>query len=106
MRYTNDNSYYCAALRITGYGCAGFAFICSDAAFGNLPGRQHRNFDQIRVGDILRVDNNTHSVVVLEKRENSVIVTEGNYNSSIHWGREISRQELELGNFVVTTRYP
>lgn len=106
MRYTNDNSYYCAALRITGYGCAGFAFICSDAAFGNLPGRQHRNFDQIRVGDILRVDNDTHSVVVLEKRENSVIVTEGNYNSSIHWGREISRQELERGNFVVTTRYP
>lgn len=106
MRYTNDNSYYCAALRTMGYGCAGFAFICSDAAFGNLPGRQHRNFDQIRVGDILRVDNNSHSVVVLEKRANSVIVTEGNFNSSIHWGREITRQELEAGDFVVTTRYP
>lgn len=104
--YTNADTYYCAALHTMGGGCAAFAFICSDAAFGSLPGRQHRNFDQIRVGDILRVDNDTHSVVVLEKRENSVIVTEGNYNSSIHWGREISRQELERGNFVVTTRYP
>ena len=52
------------------------------------------------------MDNNSHSVVVLEKRANSVIVTEGNFNSSIHWGREITRQELEAGDFVVTTRYP
>lgn len=106
MHYTNDDSYYCKGLNIKGYGCAAFAFICSDAAFGDLPGRTHRNFDQIRVGDILRVAHNSHSVVVLEKRADSVIVTEGNFNSSIHWGREITRQELEQGSFVATTRYP
>ena len=107
MRWTNDNSYTSTAVWMTGYGCAGFALICSDAAFGDLPQTgTHSNFDEIRVGDILRVNNNTHSVVVLEKRENSVIVTEGNYNSSIHWDREISRKELEEGNYQVRTRYP
>ena len=107
MHWTNDNSYYSSAMHITGYGCAGFALICSDAVFGTLPiTSTHSNFDAIKVGDMLRVNNDTHSVVVLEKRASSVIVTEGNYNSSIHWGREISRQSLEKGNFVATSRYP
>ena len=107
MHWTNDNFYKSDSMNIIGYGCAGFAFICSDAAFGSLPvTNQHSNFDDILIGDILRINNDTHSVVVLEKKDNSVIVTEGNFNSSIHWGREISRQSLEEGNFVVTTRYP
>lgn len=107
MHWTNDNMYTSNALYIRGYGCAAFAFLCSDAAFGDLPQTaQHSNFDDIRAGDILRVKNDSHSVVVLEKRANSVIVTEGNYNDSIHWDREITRQELENENFYVRTRYP
>ena len=107
MRWTNDNSYKSTALRITGYGCAGFALICSDAVFGDLPiSATHSDFDAIRVGDMVRVNNDTHSVVVLEKRTDSIIVTEGNYNSSIHWDRELSRSSLEKGNFYVQTRYP
>ncbi len=107
MRWTNDNSYFSKALRTTGYGCAGFALICSDAVFGDMPATgEHSDFDQIRVGDILRVMYDTHSVIVLEKKADSVVVAEGNYNYSIHWGREISRAELEKENFVATTRYP
>ena len=105
MRWTNDNSYLSEAMRINGYGCAGFAFICSDAAFGDLPARTHTSFDDIRVGDIIRIGD-YHSVVVLEKKDDSVIVTEGNYNSSIHWGRELTRSYLESEGFYVTTRYP
>ena len=55
---------------------------------------------------MLRINHNTHSVIVLEKKESSVIVAEGNYNSSIHWDREISRQSLEKGEFFGMTRYP
>ena len=107
MRWTNDNSYYSAAVRMTGYGCAGFALACSDAAFGSYPvSSKHSDFDSIKVGDMLRVNNDTHSVIVLEKRADSVVVAEGNYNSSIHWGREISRQELERGSFYAESRYP
>lgn len=107
MRWTNANSYYCAALNTMGYGCAAFAFRCSDAVFGDLPvtGR-HSDFSRVRVGDILRINNDSHSVVVLEVQADSVVVTEGNYNSSIHWGRTLTRQSLISGNFVATTRYP
>lgn len=56
---------------------------------------------------MLRVRNNTHSVVVLEKKADSVIVTEGNYADSIHWDREITRENLESDKqFYVETRYP
>lgn len=70
----------------------------------NTP-RTHRSFEAIRVGDMIRIGD-YHTVVVLEKKENSVMVTEGNYNSSIHWGREITRSSLEREGFSVRTRYP
>ena len=91
-----------------GVGCAAFVFILSDAAFGNLPARTIDNggftYDQIKVGDILRV-NNSHFVIVMEKSAGGVIVAEGNYNSSVHWGRAISKAEVMAANFIVT-RYP
>lgn len=106
-RWTNDNSYVCMPLYTIGYGCAAFALICSDAVFGSFPvSDTHSDFDRVKVGDMIRAYNDTHTVIVLEKKENSVIVAEGNYNSSIHWGREISRKELEEGNFYTECRYP
>lgn len=106
-KWNNDDSHFSAPLRTTGYGCAGFGLICTDAVFGDLPvSDTHSDFDRIKVGDMLRVSNDTHTVVVLEKKADSVVVTEGNYNESIHWGREISRRELEQGNFFDECRYP
>ncbi len=107
MPWTNDNVYTSEAVRVIGHGCEGFALICSDAVFGGYPvSRTHSDFDSVKVGDLLRINHNTHTVIVLEKRADSVIVAEGNYNSSIHWGREIGRQALLDGEFVVRTRYP
>lgn len=106
MTWTNDNSYHWkGAENFDGYGCAAFAFILSDAAFGNIPGRYHNNCDNIRVGDIIRLDDN-HSVVALEIKDNSVVVAEGNYNSSIHWGREISLDTIKESCTHIITRYP
>lgn len=104
MRWTNDNFYACPALRSGGYGCEGFA---SSVVMRPLVRcrRTHRSFEAIRVGDMIRIGD-YHTVVVLEKKENSVMVTEGNYNSSIHWGREITRSSLEREGFSVRTRYP
>ncbi|MCI8828748.1 MAG: hypothetical protein HFE98_07850 [Ruminiclostridium sp.] len=107
MRWTNANAYYSAPLNTMGYGCAAFAFRCSDAVFGTLPVTgKHSDFSRVRVGDILRINNDSHSVVVLEVKGDSVVVTEGNFNSSIHWGRTLTRQSLVNGSFVTTTRYP
>lgn len=88
---------------IGGFGCAGFAFALSDAAFGDVRATVHYDYTNIRVGDILRVNGDTHSVIVLEVRADSVIVAEGNYNSSIHWGREIPIASLPgAGNYIMT----
>ena len=90
-----------------GYGCAGFAFMLSDAAFGTLPARKLTSFtwQEVRVGDILRVNNDTHSVVVLEKYSDHVVLAEGNYNSSIHWGRTLTQAQVMDADYLMT-RYP
>lgn len=106
MNWTNDNYYAWKGGTYTGgFGCAGFAFAVSDAAFGDVRATIHRDYNNIRVGDILRVDNDSHSVIVLEVRENSVIVAEGNFNSSIHWGREIQKERLIDPFSYIMTRY-
>ena len=78
----------------------------SDAAFGDLPSRTHTNFDDIRVGDIIRMNYDMHSVVALEVYDTYIVVAEGNFNSSIHWGRQISLDEIRQTGTYVTTRYP
>lgn len=107
-RYTNADFYrWKGGYYYGGYGCAGFAFMLSDAAFGDLPARFYYDYSKIRVGDILRVNGDTHSVIVLEVHESYVIVAEGNYNSSVHWGRRITREEINDGSTVhAMTRYP
>lgn len=108
--WTNENFYAWngGGRYYGGYGCAGFAFLLSDAAFGNLPARFIDSFDwdNFRVGDILRINNDTHSVIILEKHDDYVIVAEGNYNSSIHWGRKITKASLQNGFSNYATRYP
>lgn len=91
----------------SGVGCAAFAFILSDAAFGDLKARVEYNvpFEDVKVGDILRINNDTHSVIVLEKSAGGVIIAEGNYNSTVHWGRALSVDQVKAADFVVT-RYP
>ena len=91
-------------------GCMGFAFRMSDAAFGNLPARdiyptsgKPITISDLRVGDILRLPG--HSVVVLEKHSDHIIITEGNYQRKVHWGRKISAAKVKTANYY-TTRYP
>ena len=81
--------------------------ILSDAAFGDREGRQISpfRFGSVRVGDILRINGDTHSVIVLEVNSDSVVIAEGNYNSSVHWGRTLSRQVVESASYLIT-RYP
>ena len=106
-RWTNKNSYYWkGGIYDMGYGCAGFAFLLSDAAFGDLPARKHKNFSNIKVGDIIRLAYDSHSVIVLKKEADGVIVAEGNYDDSIHWGRKIPYSEIRATGTYVLTRYP
>lgn len=106
MSWTNENQeYFWEATNCQCYGCIAFAGKLSDLVFGKTaPVKTHTDFDKIKVGDHIRIGE-SHSVIVLEKKKNSVIVAEGNYNSSVHWGREITKRELDAEGFYVDTRY-
>lgn len=92
-----------------GVGCAAFVFILSDEAFENLPARMKNRgqftFEELKVGDILRTNGNSHFVIILQKSPAGVIVAEGNYNKSVHWGRAIGKEEVMQSDFAIT-RYP
>ena len=99
--WTNSNYYkWNAGIFSGGYGCAGFAFMLSDAAFGTDGTLRARriaypfDYDSLRVGDILRINNDTHSVIILEKYDSKVVVAEGNYGGKVHWGREFLKEKV------------
>ena len=115
MRYTNDDMYEwemggLGEVYSYGYGCAGFVALVSDEAFGRVPvrwlGEGEWSFDSLRVGDILRVNGDRHSVIILEKYSDRVVVTEANYNSSVHWGRVFTKANVLSQTDYVLTRYP
>ena len=97
-------------------GCGAFAQMCQDRIFGNyvdngLSVRYHTDFDAIKVGDELRLytsirPGGTHSVIVVEKKADSIVVGEGNFSSEVRWGREFTRSELDEAGFEVSTVYP
>lgn len=106
MAWTNDNFYaWKGGIYSGGFGCAAFAFAVSDAAFGDAQAVIHKDYNNIKTGDILRVNHDTHSVIVLEVKPDFVIAAEGNYNGAIHWGREIPKPELIDEGSYIMTRY-
>ena len=49
---------------------------------------------------------NYDTVVVLKVKKISIVVAEGNYGGTVHWGRTIKLSVLKkTGNYVMT-RYP
>ena len=91
--------------------CAGWATLCSDAAFGDLPWRRINNpsWEDVRPGDLIRYDNATggHVVVVLEKTDEYVKVTESGTNNKARWGGQYFRWWLEeQPGYACFTRYP
>ncbi|MDO4537461.1 MAG: hypothetical protein Q4B54_04810 [Coriobacteriales bacterium] len=103
--YTSSRSYAQSASSasnavpyvMTGSGCAGFALLAQDAVYGS--GRTYVkdpsfDWDAIRPGDHLRINNGGHSVVVLTKSADSITVVEGNLNQGIYWGRAFTRDEV------------
>ena len=91
--------------------CAGWAMLCSDAAFGALPWKRITNpsWDQIRPGDLIRYDNSTsgHVVVVVKKTDEYIKVTESGLNNKARWGGQYFKWWLkEQPGYTLYTRYP
>ncbi len=63
------------------------------------------NLPKIHVGDGVRFEGDyiVHAVVVLKVNGSSVTVAEANYNSSVHWGREIDlSDEFNCFKYILT----
>ncbi len=108
MSWTNDDFYAWngGGTYYGGYGCVAFAYRMSDAAFGYLPAEEPLEYDLalLRVGDMIRYSG--HTIIVLEVQSDAFIIAEGNYNSSVHWGRRVTFDSLEGQVDYYTSRYP
>ncbi|MSU02333.1 S-layer homology domain-containing protein [Tissierella pigra] len=89
----------------TVHACDAFATMVSESIFGDLPERViNKNFDGIRVGDI--VGYNNHVVIVIDKTDNKIVIAEGNNGGKVRWGRVITRERFERDGYGYVTRYP
>ena len=106
-RWTNDNCYWSPYLG-HGCGCAGFAYIMSDVCFGTLKTKLLYDCPNFKVGDVVRVGSDTHSVIILkiDHKTNIITIAEGNYAGSIHWGRTFTAESLKKSCNYVQRRNP
>lgn len=79
--------------------CRGFASLLSDLIFGeDAPVRYFENYDELRIGDQARIDGDYHSVFIIDKTDDYVIVAECNSDletCKIQWGRKILREDMD-----------
>lgn len=77
-------------------GCWGFAADVMSAVYG--PDRieeRYTDLSKTKAGDMLRMNDNTHSVIVLAIEGDTFTFAEGNYGGKIHWGRTMLRDEVQ-----------
>lgn len=96
---------------VSNTNCAGWAVLCSDAVFGNLPWRRvdHPSWDQIYPGDLVEYDDtiSCHVVVVVSKKDGYIMVTESGTDRQVLWGGQYFRWWLEeQPRYICYTRYP
>ena len=95
----------------SGMNCAGWATLCSDAAFGDLPWRRvdRPRWDQLRPGDLVEYDNDLggHVIVVVSKTEDTIAFTDSGPTQKAYWGGQYPRWWLEKQpGLILYTRYP
>lgn len=112
--YTEDKSYQIKApvydpktglSFFEAYGCAAFAFECQDHAFGTAEAKAYYSPSKIKVGDVLRIFNNTHSIIVLQKKSGKIIAAEGNSGGKVAWNSVYSMKTIKNNFDYGITRY-
>jgi len=86
--------------------CSAFTSELSDAVFGDLPVHYHDDYEAIKIGDILRVNNSNHDVIVIDITDKGVVVAEGNFDGKVRWGSVYNKERFVNTDGGVLTRYP
>ena len=94
----------------SGMNCAGWATLCSNAAFGDLPWRRvdSPTWDQFRPGDLVEYDNDLggHVIVVVGKTADTITFTDSGPTQKAYWGGQYPRWWLEeQPGLTLYTRY-
>lgn len=95
---------------------AAFALILNDAAFGKSPARgfgrgffreEDIEFESVRVGDILCINDNgrINYVIVLQINSDGVIVAKVDNNGIVNWESSLSVEDVRRSRSMIT-RYP
>ena len=102
------------------YGSKAFAALVSDEVFGvDAPLKELESFtyDDIKMGDIVVVENGKQAVVVIKKYVDQLYILEGNYiyyneylnirgtRGLVNWGRYLDREDVEATMVLLQTRY-
>lgn len=102
--YSYCNKYSGATADVFDYGesntqCLGFASMISDFLFGKDASMYLFNdFDELEIGDHIRLTYYEHSMIVIEKGEDHISVVECNENYEdcmIEWDRVLTREDIE-----------
>jgi len=121
----NEYTWHISKQYIDFSGSAAWATFCSDTAFGDINGEYtikkynirgsevpwcpdapgEFNYSSLRPGDILCINNSSVYVIVLERYDDHIVICEGNYAQTVHWGRELDMFDLGEADYVIT-RYP
>lgn len=95
--YWGDSEYYKwnGGIYRGGYGCAGFAYMLSDAVFGSSPARMIGGNSDVQPYDCVELYNNAHTAFVLSVNgDGTITVAEGNVNDSVIWGSTYSISDI------------
>lgn len=110
----DEKEYFCEKNNTIGSGCAALGFQFTDILFGkDAPMNKSEDLsgikNKIRIGDLIRINQNTHTAIVIDKEEDGMILLEGNFffgdakEGRIHWGEKLTFDKfMEVGDYYVT----
>ena len=89
---------------LSGYGSQAFAYIISDELFDRYPAEAFDTvrFADVQVGDILRIDNDSRAVVVVNKTDYGVEVVQGDWNGTVHWDEFLTVAQVEAADYRIS----
>ena len=107
MRWTYDNCYSSRYIG-GGCGCTGFAYLLSDVCFVEIKTKKLDLCSDFKVGDVVRIKANTHSIIILkiDTSNEKITIDEGNYANTIHWGRTFKISSLKGNCDYILRRNP
>lgn len=101
-KWSENSTYYeyvCPRCGYKAWQCYGFSTALTDYLFGGECTHAwptHRNINLLCVGDIVRINGDTHSIIVTGISGDTITYVDGNrdYDLRIHWNQKISRSKL------------